>query len=79
MIPAGLLRTKCGAVIGRLAMTQSLVKSWWLLALCGVLDALFAILIVLMGSPDGPPNLRTFIHSRDASSRLGVLALVAGI
>ena len=60
-------------------MTQSLVKSWWLLALCGVLDALFAVLIVLMGSPDGSPILRTFIHSRDASSRLGVLALAAGI
>jgi uncharacterized membrane protein HdeD (DUF308 family) len=60
-------------------MTQSLVKSWWLLALCGVLDALFAVQIVLMGSPDGSPILRTFIHSRDAPSRLGVLALVAGI
>jgi len=60
-------------------MAQTLVKSWWLLALCGVLDALFAVLIFLMGSPVGSPILRTFIHSRDASSRLGVLALAAGI
>jgi uncharacterized membrane protein HdeD (DUF308 family) len=60
-------------------MTQSLVKSWWLLALCGVFDALFAVLIVLMGSPDGSPNLSTFIHSRDASSQLGLLALAAGV
>jgi uncharacterized membrane protein HdeD (DUF308 family) len=60
-------------------MAQTLVKSWWLLALCGVLDALFAAMIFLMASPDGSPILRTFIHSRDASSRLGVLALAAGI
>ena len=60
-------------------MTQSLVKSWWLLASCGVLDALFAVLIVLMGSRDGSPILRTFIHSRDAILQLGLLALAAGI
>ncbi len=60
-------------------MTQSLVKSWWLLALCGVLDALFAVLIVLMGSPDGSPNLRTLIHSRAAFSQLGLLAMAAGV
>ena len=60
-------------------MTQSLVKSWWLLALCGVLDALFAVQIVLMGSRDGSPILRTFIHSRDAISQLGLLALAAGV
>jgi uncharacterized membrane protein HdeD (DUF308 family) len=60
-------------------MAQILVKKWWLLALCGVLDALFAILIFLMGSPDGSPNLRTFIHSRDALTQLGVLALAAGV
>src|SRR5580692_2438461 len=60
-------------------MTQSLVKSWWLLALCGVLDALFAVLIFLMGSLDGSPNLRAFIHTKDASSQLGLLALAAGV
>ena len=60
-------------------MTQSLVKSWWLLTLCGVLDALFAVLIFLMGSLDGPPNLRAFIHTKDASSQLGLLALAAGV
>ena len=60
-------------------MAQSLVKSWWLLALCGVLDALFAVQIVVMGSRDGSPVLRTFIHSRDAISQLGLLALAAGV
>jgi uncharacterized membrane protein HdeD (DUF308 family) len=60
-------------------MTQSLVKSWWLLALCGVLDALFAVLIFLMGSLDGSPNLRAIIHAKNASSQLGLIALAAGV
>jgi uncharacterized membrane protein HdeD (DUF308 family) len=60
-------------------MAQSLVKGWWLLALCGVLDALFAVQIVLMGSRDGSPILRSFTHSRDAISQLGLLALAAGV
>jgi uncharacterized membrane protein HdeD (DUF308 family) len=59
-------------------MAQPLVKSWWL-ALCGVLDALFAVMIFLMASPDGSPNLRTFTHGRDAIIQLGVLALAAGV
>lgn len=79
MIPARFFRTKGGPVIGRFAMTQSLVKSWWLLALCGVLDAIFAVLIVLMGSPDRSPDLRAFIHSRNGLTQLGVLALAAGV
>jgi uncharacterized membrane protein HdeD (DUF308 family) len=58
-------------------MTQSLVKSWWLLAVCGVLDALFAVLIVLMGRPDVSPNLHALIHNR-AAILLGLLALAAG-
>jgi uncharacterized membrane protein HdeD (DUF308 family) len=57
-------------------MTQSVVKSWWLLALCGVLDALFAVLIVLMGNSDGSPN---FMHGRNAITPLGLLALAAGV
>jgi uncharacterized membrane protein HdeD (DUF308 family) len=60
-------------------MAQTLVKSWWLLALCGVLDALFALMIFFVASPDGSPNLRTFMHSRDAITQLGVLALAAGV
>jgi uncharacterized membrane protein HdeD (DUF308 family) len=60
-------------------MAQSVIKRWWLLALCGVLDALFAGLIVLMGNPDGSPNLRLFIHGRNAITQLGLLALAAGV
>ena len=60
-------------------MAQSVIKRWWLLALCGVLDALFAGLIVLMGNPDGSPNLRLFIPGRNAITQLGLLALAAGV
>lgn len=60
-------------------MAQSLGKNWWLLVLCGVLDGLFAIMIFLMGSPNEFPNLRTFIHSRNAPTQLGLLALAAGV
>jgi uncharacterized membrane protein HdeD (DUF308 family) len=60
-------------------MTQSVVKSWWLLALCGVFDALFAVLIVLMGNSNGSPNLRIFTHGRNAITQLGLLALTAGV
>jgi uncharacterized membrane protein HdeD (DUF308 family) len=58
-------------------MAQTLVKSWWL-ALCGVFDALFAVMIFL-ASPDGSPNLRTFMHNRNGITQLGVLALAAGV
>ena len=60
-------------------MTQSLVKGWWLLALCGVLDALFAVMIFLMASPDGSSNLRIFMHSRNVIIPLGAFSLAAGI
>ena len=79
MIPARFFRTNGGAVIGGLAMTQSLVKSWWLLALCGVFDALFAVLIFVMGSPDGRRSLHTLIHNRAQVLQLGLLALAAGV
>ena len=60
-------------------MAQTSVKSWWLLALCGVLDALFAVTIFLIATPDGSSNLRIFMHSRDAITPLGGFALAAGI
>jgi uncharacterized membrane protein HdeD (DUF308 family) len=57
---------------------QTLIKSWWLLALCGILDAIFAVVIFLMASPDGSPILHTFLHSKSTIALLGRLALVAG-
>jgi len=59
-------------------MAQTLVKNWWLLALCGVLDALFAVMI-FMASPDGSPDLRIYMHSKNAITQLGVFALGAGV
>ncbi|HWZ50430.1 MAG TPA: DUF308 domain-containing protein [Granulicella sp.] len=59
-------------------MIQTLIKSWWLLALCGILDAIFAVMIFLMASPDGSLILHTFMHSRSTIALLGMLALAAG-
>jgi len=57
---------------------QTLVKSWWLLALCGVLYAMFSVMIFLMRSPDGTLILRTFVNSRSTVLLMGMLALAAG-
>ncbi|MDP9051855.1 MAG: hypothetical protein M3O31_14220 [Acidobacteriota bacterium] len=59
-------------------MAQTLFKSWWLLALCGVLDALFAVMIFIM-APGESPNLRTFMPSRHAVTQVGLFPLAAGI
>jgi uncharacterized membrane protein HdeD (DUF308 family) len=60
-------------------VTQPMIKNWWLLALCGVLDALFAVMIFLMARPNGSPVLRALGHSRNNITELGALALAAGI
>ncbi|HTZ90347.1 MAG TPA: hypothetical protein VMA71_08400 [Alloacidobacterium sp.] len=59
-------------------MIQTLIKSWWLLALCGVLNAIFSIMVFLVLSPDGSITLRRFIYGRSAAEQLGVLALAIG-
>jgi hypothetical protein len=46
---------------------QTLIKSWWLLALCGVLDAIFSVMIFFMASPD-------VSNSRNTIALLGMLA-----
>jgi uncharacterized membrane protein HdeD (DUF308 family) len=60
-------------------VAQRLSKSWSLLAVCGILDALFAAVILFMWSPDGFATLRSFVHGRSAIEQLGLLALVAGV
>jgi uncharacterized membrane protein HdeD (DUF308 family) len=59
-------------------VTQTLIKSWWLLALCGILYAIFAVIIFLMASPGGSLILHTFARSRTTIALLGMLALAAG-
>ncbi len=53
-------------------------RSWWLLALCGVLNAIFSIMIFLVLSPDGSITLRRFIYGRSAAEQVGMLALAIG-
>jgi uncharacterized membrane protein HdeD (DUF308 family) len=59
-------------------MTSRLIQTWWLLALCGVLDAMYSALNFLTQRPDGSLALRTFVHSRTPVVHMGVLALAAG-
>ncbi len=59
-------------------MIQTMVKNWWLLALCGVLDAIISFMYLLTQRPDGSPTLRTFVDNRGTVVHMGMLALVAG-
>jgi uncharacterized membrane protein HdeD (DUF308 family) len=79
MIPSKLRPHKGLDLDRRCIVIRTLIKSWWLLALCGVFDALFAVMIFLMASPDGSPIPRTLTHSRNTITQLGALALAAGI
>jgi uncharacterized membrane protein HdeD (DUF308 family) len=59
-------------------MIQTLIKSWWLLAVCGILDAIYSAMNFVMQRPDGSLALRTFVHSRGTVVNMGMLALAAG-
>ncbi len=52
-----------------------MMKNWWLLALCGVLDAAISLIYVMMLDADGP---LTFHAWRGAVVLLGELAIAAG-
>jgi uncharacterized membrane protein HdeD (DUF308 family) len=56
---------------------QTLIKNWWLLALCGVLYAVFSVLYLVMQGPDGSLTLRTFAL-KGTVVLLGKLAIAAG-
>jgi uncharacterized membrane protein HdeD (DUF308 family) len=58
-------------------MIQPLIKSWWLLALCGVFNAILSLMMFLALSPEGS-WARTFMNSRNMAARLGMLALAIG-
>jgi hypothetical protein len=57
---------------------RALSKTWWLLALCGIVDAMCAAMNLLMLNPDGSPSLRRFA-SPNTVWDMSMLALVAGI
>ena len=56
-------------------MPQSLFKSWWLLALCGVLDAVIAAVYLVRQDADGP---LTYYSWHGTMLALGRLMLAAG-
>jgi uncharacterized membrane protein HdeD (DUF308 family) len=56
-------------------MIQTLIKNWWLLALCGVLDAIMSVLYLIMQDRDSPI---TFSAWGGTIVLLGKLALAAG-
>jgi uncharacterized membrane protein HdeD (DUF308 family) len=56
---------------------QTLTKTWWLLALAGIFDAVYSVINVFMQRPDGSLALRTFVR-RGTVFDMGMLALAAG-
>src|SRR6185437_9853240 len=59
-------------------MMQTLSKTWWLLVVCGVLEAMYSVMNFFMVRPDGSLALRTFVNGRGAIVNMGMLALAAG-
>lgn len=59
-------------------MFRALGRIWWLLALCGIVDAMYAILNLLMLNPDALRSLRRFALP-NAVWDMSMLALVAGV
>jgi len=62
---------------GRCILIGALAKTWWLLALCGIIDAICAAMNLLMLNPDGSLSLRRFALP-NAVWDMSMLALVAG-
>jgi uncharacterized membrane protein HdeD (DUF308 family) len=56
-------------------MIQTLIQNWWLLALCGVLDATMSVVYLIMQGADGP---LTFHSWSGTVVLLGKLALASG-
>ena len=56
---------------------RALSKIWWLLALCGIVDAVSAAMNLLMLNPDGSLSSRRFALP-NAVWDMSMLALVVG-
>jgi uncharacterized membrane protein HdeD (DUF308 family) len=59
-------------------MIRTPIKNWWLLALCGVLDAIYSFMNFFIQRADGSLALRTFVNSESTVRHMGVIALAAG-
>lgn len=57
-------------------MIQTLIKNWWLLALCGVIYAMISVIYLIMQNADGP---LTFHAWNRTVALLGKLTVAAGV
>ena len=60
-------------------MIQTLIKNWWLLALCGVLDAIISVIYFMVYDADEPVPLRTIALLTRLVVASGVCTIAAGI
>jgi len=66
-------------------MIQTLLKNWWLLAVCGVLDAAYAAMNLFMFDPEGSLTLRrwmgpgTLRNMSEIALAAGACTIAAGI
>ena len=62
-------------------LIQSLSKNWWLLALCGVLDAAISVVYLIMydSGPDAPFTLGTAVFLSRLAVAAGACTIAAGI
>jgi uncharacterized membrane protein HdeD (DUF308 family) len=58
-------------------LTPAVTNNWWLLPVCGVLDAMLAAMNLLMLDPDGWLSMRRFALPPSVWM-MGMLALAAG-
>lgn len=59
-------------------MIQTLARNWWMLALCGLLDAAIAASYVPMLDPDGPMKRGLIVLLGNLTIAAGVAAVAAG-
>ena len=59
-------------------MNRKLVRNWWLLALCGLFEATYALINLFVLRPDGSLSVRRFMV-QSTGLLLGKLALAAGV
>ena len=57
---------------------QTLIQNWWLMALCGVLQAVYSVVILFMQNPDGSLALRKYALQSTVVF-LGTVAIASGI
>ncbi len=59
-------------------LIQTLIKNWWLLAVCGLLDAIFSVMYLFMQDANGSLTLRKYAL-KGTVVFLGNVALAAGV